>query len=171
MDSLFAKAAAVDGQKRKRPGGGKPGAKPARPKPDAADDRTAGSVARHTALPRTLQAAGPAADAAAGAHEHIANKKLRTRLGRESAQAARAKALVEDAELLYRDDGGLLQAEDELERTWRVAQDEIAQGAGQEAAKGRREWKLDGGSYRCRYSRNGRCASSFSFMWALLKPA
>ena len=49
-----------------------------------------------------------------------------------------------------------MEVEGELEKTWRVGQDEIVKSAGQEAAKGRREWKLDGGPYRSRYTRNGR---------------
>ena len=46
--------------------------------------------------------------------------------------------------------------EDEMERTWRVGQDEVVKASGQEAARGRREWTLDGGPYRSRYTRNGR---------------
>ena len=49
-----------------------------------------------------------------------------------------------------------MEVEGELERTWRIGQNEIVESAGQEAALGRREWKLDGGPYRSRYSRNGR---------------
>ncbi|TFK85425.1 BING4CT-domain-containing protein [Polyporus arcularius HHB13444] len=49
-----------------------------------------------------------------------------------------------------------MEVEGELEKTWRVGQDEIVQAAGQQAAQGRQEWKLDGGPYRTRYTRNGR---------------
>jgi len=44
----------------------------------------------------------------------------------------------------------------EMEKTWRVGQEEIARGAGREAAVGRKEWRVDGAPYRPRYSRNGR---------------
>ncbi|KAF7369018.1 WD-REPEATS-REGION domain-containing protein [Mycena venus] len=37
-----------------------------------------------------------------------------------------------------------------------VSQSEIVEGAGQDATRGRREWKLDGGPCRSRYTRNGR---------------
>ncbi|KAG6901199.1 hypothetical protein C0995_015482 [Termitomyces sp. Mi166 len=93
---------------------------------------------------------------AESSYSHIASKKLRTELNRHTAQASRAKALQEDAELLLTNEGGKIEVEGEMERTWRVEQDEIVQGAGQEAARGRREWKLDGGPYRSRYTRNGR---------------
>ncbi|KAG6877193.1 hypothetical protein C0993_009510 [Termitomyces sp. T159_Od127] len=89
-------------------------------------------------------------------YSHIANKKLRTELNRHAAQASRAKALQDDAEMLLANEAGKIEVEGEMERTWRIGQDEIVQGAGQEAARGRREWKLDGGPYRSRYTRNGR---------------
>ncbi|KAF8431963.1 BING4CT-domain-containing protein [Boletus edulis BED1] len=53
-------------------------------------------------------------------------------------------------------DAGWMTADNEMERTWRVGQNEIVKGAGMEGAKGRQEWRLDGGPYRSRYSRNGR---------------
>jgi hypothetical protein len=148
MDSLFAKAKALDGQKRGR-------SSKASSSKTKQDDRTAASVAHRTALPKSLKD-GPNVPEHKSDYGHIANKKLRTTLHRQSAQSARAKALVEDAELLKQGDSGLMQVEDELERTWRVTQADIADGAGSEAAKGRREWRLDGGPYRCRYTRNGR---------------
>jgi hypothetical protein len=49
-----------------------------------------------------------------------------------------------------------MEVEGEMEKTRRVGQDDLVRGAGQEAAKGLREWKLDGGPYRSRYTRNGR---------------
>ncbi|KAG1720547.1 NUC141 domain-containing protein [Suillus paluster] len=76
--------------------------------------------------------------------KHIKDLKLRTKLNRQAVH------------LLLASEAGKMQVENELERTWRIGQDDIVQGAGQEAAKGRRELKLDGGPYRSRYSRNGR---------------
>ena len=43
---------------------------------------------------------------------------------------------------------------------WRVRQEEIEKGTEQDAARGRTEWKLDGGLYKARYTRNGRCVRS-----------
>jgi hypothetical protein len=155
MDSLFAKAKALDGQKR----GGRAGGKPSSSRRKLGD-RTASSIAHRAVVPKSLQDAPAADDAPApkAAYGHIANAKLRSTLQRQGAQAARARALADDAALLKLGGAGLLQAEDALERTWRVPQDELVAGAGAEAGKGRREWRLDGGPYRCRYTRNGRCA-------------
>ena len=89
-------------------------------------------------------------------YTHIANKKLRAELNRHTAQTSRAKVLLEDAEMLLMDEAGKMDVEGEMERTWRVGQDEIVKAVGQEAARGRREWKLDGGPYKARYTRNGR---------------
>jgi U3 small nucleolar RNA-associated protein 7 len=96
-------------------------------------------------------------------HAHIANPKLRSELTRQSAHAARSKALLKDAELLLTEDAGRIEVEGEMEKTWRIGQDEIARSAGQEATKGRREWKLEGGPYKSRYSRNGRFVTSVTF--------
>ncbi|KAG1723083.1 WD40-repeat-containing domain protein [Suillus paluster] len=103
---------------------------------------------QHTSLPKSLRPTSPPPDNVPK-HKHIKDLKLRTKLNRQAVHVARSKALVEDAELLLASEAGKMQVENELERTWRI-------GAGQEAAKGRRELKLDGGPYRSRYSRNGR---------------
>ncbi|KAG5649172.1 hypothetical protein H0H81_005720 [Sphagnurus paluster] len=146
MDSLFAKADAIQPLGKKR--------KSSHPQKKAKDasDRTLHSVAQHTSILRSFSKLPEAQ----GTYQHIANKKLRNELNRHTAQASRAKALQEDAEMLLMDEAGTIELEGEMERTWRVGQDEIVLGAGQEAAKGRREWKLDGGPYRARYTRNGR---------------
>ncbi|KAG8883769.1 Small subunit (SSU) processome component [Tulasnella sp. 331] len=78
------------------------------------------------------------------------------RLQNQSVWMQEAKAAVRDAEILNTDEPGRMIADAPLERTWRVAQDEICQSVGQEQARYRKEWKLDGGPYRSRYSRNGR---------------
>ncbi|OAX41814.1 BING4CT-domain-containing protein [Rhizopogon vinicolor AM-OR11-026] len=113
------------------------------------------NVVKHTSLPKSLRPTSPPPENVPK-HKHIKDLKLRTKLNRQAIHAARSKALVEDADLLLTGDAGKMQVENEMERTWRIGQDDIVQGAGQEAAKGRRELKLDGGPYRSRYSRNGR---------------
>jgi U3 small nucleolar RNA-associated protein 7 len=164
MESLFAKAKASDVKKPKR----YPKASSSKSKAETETDRTSSSIAHRTTLPKSLQDSE-----AVGEHKsdygHIANKKLRATLNRQSAQTARAKALVEDAELLRQEDAGLMQVEDEMEKTWRVTQSEVVDGAGSEAGKGRREWRLDGGPYQCRYTRNGRCVASSTHMNKLIK--
>lgn len=156
MDSLIAKADTIAplGNKRKvsaRP----PNKKKPAPPPS---DRTLQSISQHTALPKSLRPTAPLPDNVPS-HSHIQNKKLRAELNRHSAQAARSKALLEDAEMMLADDAGKIEVEGEMERTWRVGQTDIVREAGQEAARGRREWKLDGGPYRSRYTRNGRCVA------------
>jgi U3 small nucleolar RNA-associated protein 7 len=111
--------------------------------------------AQNTTLPKSLRPTSPPPDNVPK-HKHVKDLKLRTKLNRQAAHAARSKTLVEDAELLLTSEAGQMQVETELERTWRIGQADIVQSAGQEAAKGRRELKLDGGPYRSRYSRNGR---------------
>ena len=78
------------------------------------------------------------------------NKKLR---GEHTVQTSRAKALLEDAEMLILDEAV------KMERTWGVGQEEIVKGAGQEAARRWRKWKFDGGPYKLEawYMRNIRC--------------
>ncbi|KAI0056365.1 BING4CT-domain-containing protein [Artomyces pyxidatus] len=49
-----------------------------------------------------------------------------------------------------------MEVEGEMDKTWRISQDEIVKEVGAEAARGRREMVLDGGPYRSRYTRNGR---------------
>lgn len=124
-------------------------------KPSTDSDKTFQSIAAHTSLPKSFKAFDAVPDSVPK-HSHIANKKLRTELNRTSAQISRSKALLEDAEILLTGEAGFLQPEGEMERTWRVSQTDILKDTGQEGAKGRNEWKLDGGPYRSRYTRNGR---------------
>ncbi|KAJ7864963.1 BING4CT-domain-containing protein [Mycena olivaceomarginata] len=122
MDALIAKADAQGPRQKKR---------------KIFHDNTSDSVKQRTQVLKSLQDKDLALSVPA--HKHIANKKLRTELVRNATQAARAKTLLEDAELLLTEDAGLMQAEGALERTWRVSQSEILEGAGQDSARGRRE--------------------------------
>jgi U3 small nucleolar RNA-associated protein 7 len=64
---------------------------------------------------------------------------------------------VKDAEILHEHEGGFLEPENELERTYKVRQDDIASAVLIETAKKRFELKLDAlGPYTCDYTRNGR---------------
>ena len=160
MDALISKADAIRPLNKKRKYDPKPKAGPSKKPHTPKDDPTAASVSQHASLPRSLRPSSPPPEDAKK-YNHIHNKKLRTQLSRQSAQNARSKKLLKDAELLLTEDAGLMQAEGELEKTWRVGQDEITAAAGQQAAQGRQEWKLDGGPYRMRYTRNGRWALRF----------
>lgn len=113
------------------------------------------SVLKRTSIPKSLKD-NRDSDQDGPSYKHLANKKLRAQLTRQSKQATRAKALIEDADMFLMEDAGGMVVENDLERTWRVGQSEVVKAAGQEAAKGRREYKLDGGPYHSRYTRNGR---------------
>ncbi|KAK1230962.1 putative U3 small nucleolar RNA-associated protein 7 [Marasmius sp. AFHP31] len=157
MDALIAKADAIQplSKKRKfnqkRSSGGDPG-----PSTSKAHDQTYNSIAKNTSVPKSLRPTKSLPDDAIPKHNHIANKKLRAELVRTSSHIAHSKAMLEDAELLLTGEAGKMEVEGDMERTWRVGQAEIEQGAGQEAAKGRKELKLEGGPYKSRYTKNGR---------------
>ncbi|KAA1477842.1 BING4CT-domain-containing protein [Dentipellis sp. KUC8613] len=153
MDRLIAKADAIRPLQKKRSKGPPPHKKPKTE--HNTHDPVVNSIASHTTLPKSLRASSPLPEGTK-TYSHIANKKLRSELNRQSAHAARSKALLKDAELLLNEDAGKMEVEGEMERTWRIGQDEIAKQVGVEAAKGRREMVLDGGPYRSRYTRNGR---------------
>jgi len=156
MDSLIAKADAIQPLHKKRKSlHSKSNRSAGKAKAASNSDFTLNTVVKHTSIPKSLQDSSPLPENVAS-YKHIANKKLRTQLNRQSAQSARSQALVEDADMLLLDEAGGLQVENEMDRTWRVGQKDILESAGQEAARGRREYNLDGGPYRSRYTRNGR---------------
>jgi U3 small nucleolar RNA-associated protein 7 len=109
----------------------------------------------NTTLPKSLRSTDPVPETARK-YGHIANKKLRTTLQRQSANNQRSKNLLRDAELLLPEEAGKMEAEGDMDRTWRISQDEIVRSIGVEAGRGRKEFALDGGPYRARYTRNGR---------------
>lgn len=155
MNSLIAQADALRPLSKKRKITRDGPSKGKKPSKAPTQDETLESVAHHTSLPKSLRDLDPPPEGVPK-HAHITNPKLRTHLNRQSAQAVRSKVLLKDAELLLTEDAGKMEVEGEMERTWRIDQDEIVKSAGQEAARGRREWKLEGGPYKSRYSKNGR---------------
>lgn len=156
MDALFAKADAIRPYKKRKFNDDVSHSKKHTAKGEVELDSTAKSVLHHTFLPKSLRPGSPP-PSEAKKYSHVSDKKLRAVLSQQSAHGARSKALLEDAAfLLEHEEPGTIEVEGELERTWRVGQDEIVESTGQEAAKARREWKLDGGPYRSRYTRNGR---------------
>lgn len=103
-------------------------------------------------------ATGPASKSST--NRHIKDLKLRSHLNSIDAHTKESRALAKDAnELLLNAtsaDAGFIAAEGPMERTWRVDQGEILKNVGEAVATQRKEWVLDGGPYRCRYTRNGR---------------
>ncbi|EMD36248.1 hypothetical protein CERSUDRAFT_155896 [Gelatoporia subvermispora B] len=156
MDNLIAKADAIRPVKRRRIGkDDQPRKSQSSAKASTSHDRTLESVSLHTVLPKSFRSSSPPPENVPK-YSHIHNPKLRTQLTRQSTQNARAKALLKDADLLLTEEAGMMQVEGDMEKTWRVGQDEVVKAAGEEAARGRKEWTLDGGPYRSKYTRNGR---------------
>ncbi|KAF8273392.1 WD40-repeat-containing domain protein, partial [Lactarius quietus] len=109
----------------------------------------------NTALPKSLRITDTVPQNARK-YNHIANKKLRTTLRRQSVNAERSKALLKDAELLLPNEAGQMEVEGDMDNTWRISQDDIIKAVSVEAARGRKDFQLDGGPYRAKYTRNGR---------------
>ncbi|KAI1210657.1 BING4CT-domain-containing protein [Annulohypoxylon truncatum] len=87
----------------------------------------------------------------------IKDKKLRSNLKSLENKYQEATVKAKDAEILLENTSGFLEPEHELERTYRVRQDDIQDEVSAESAKKRFELKLDQlGPYVFEYSRNGR---------------
>lgn len=91
-------------------------------------------------------------------HTHgVRDKKLRSNLQAVEEKYKDAALRAKDAEILMEHNAGFLEPEGEMERTYRVRQDEIATNVGIETAKKKFELRLDDfGPYRMDYTRNGR---------------
>lgn len=89
--------------------------------------------------------------------KNIKDKKLRTNLSRLENKYRDAANKAKDAEILLENTGGFLEAETELERTYKVRQDDISEGVAVSTAQKRFELKLEElGPYLGEYTRNGR---------------
>ncbi|KAJ5645206.1 hypothetical protein N7507_011217 [Penicillium longicatenatum] len=93
----------------------------------------------------------------AASTKNVRDKKLRATLKAQEAKQKQAILQAKDAEILLEHEAGFLEPEGELEKTYKVRQDEIQQSVGIETAKKGFELRLnDFGPYRMDYSRNGR---------------
>lgn len=89
--------------------------------------------------------------------QSIKDKKLRGNLNALESKYKTAALKAKDAEILLEHEPGYLEAEGELERTYKVRQDEIRENVGIQTAKKGFDLKLEGtGPYRGDYTRNGR---------------
>lgn len=89
--------------------------------------------------------------------KRIKDKKLRGDLKALEERYQDAALKAKDAEILHENESGYLEPEGELERTYKVRQDEIRAGVGVETAKKGFELRLDAmGPYKADYTRNGR---------------
>lgn len=88
----------------------------------------------------------------------VKDKKLRSQLQTLENKYRTATLQAKDAEVLLENEAGFLQPEGELERTYKVRQDELRSGITVETARKGFELKLDErtGPYLCHYTRNGR---------------
>ncbi|KAI1807712.1 BING4CT-domain-containing protein [Daldinia bambusicola] len=87
----------------------------------------------------------------------VKDKKLRSNLKSLEHKYKEATVKAKDAEILLENTSGFLEPEHELERTYRVRQDDILDEVSIESAKKRFELKLDQlGPYVFEYSRTGR---------------
>ncbi|KAI1655755.1 BING4CT-domain-containing protein [Daldinia decipiens] len=87
----------------------------------------------------------------------VKDKKLRSNLKSLENKYKEATVKAKDAEILLENTSGFLEPEHELERTYRVRQEEILDDISTESAKKRFELKLDQlGPYVFEYSRTGR---------------
>ena len=87
----------------------------------------------------------------------VRDKKLRGNLKALEERNRDAVLRAKDAEILLENDGGFLEAEEELERTYKIRQADIKKDVAIETAKKGFELKLEGlGPYGAKYTRNGR---------------
>lgn len=88
---------------------------------------------------------------------NVRDKKLRTNMKKLEAKHQTAIVKAKDAEILLENTPGFLEPETDLERTYKVRQDEITSDVAVSTAQKRFELKLDQlGPYLCDYTRNGR---------------
>lgn len=89
--------------------------------------------------------------------KQIKDRKLRRNLKHLEGKYQSAAMQAKDAEILLEHTPGFLEAEGEMERTYKVRQDEIADNVAVETAMKKFELKLDQlGPYLCEYTKNGR---------------
>jgi U3 small nucleolar RNA-associated protein 7 len=87
----------------------------------------------------------------------VRDKKLRRNLQNLEGKYEQATIKAKDAEILLENASGFLEPEGELERTYKVSQDDIVQDVAIETAQKKFDLKLDAlGPYICEYTRNGR---------------
>ncbi len=87
----------------------------------------------------------------------IKDRKLKRKLGNLETRFQRAAEQAKDAELLLEQAPGFLETETDLERTYKVRQDQLAQNVPIASAQKRFDLKLDQlGPYLCEFTRTGR---------------
>ncbi|KAL8734721.1 MAG: hypothetical protein Q9181_003110 [Wetmoreana brouardii] len=117
------------------------------------EDAEAAELRRRTAEAHKVYGRGKKISA-----KSIRDKKLRGNLKSLENKYRDATLKAKDAEILLENESGFLEPEGELERTYKVRQDELKSDLAIETAKKGFELKLEGlGPYMADYTRNGRC--------------
>lgn len=87
----------------------------------------------------------------------VKDRKLRSNLKSIETKYKESALRARDAEILLENEAGFIEPEGELERTYKVGQDDIRENVGIEVAKKGFELKMeDLGPYRADYTRNGK---------------
>lgn len=131
----------------------------------------ADSIAHTTRIPKSLQQSTPEETLGMRppkSFSGVKDKKLRSELSRQYLSRKRAEKHAELADeylhgAIPGEDAGMIEVDDELERTARVTQDQIRDAVGIDTARKSFSLDLGGkkgtvglGPYRCDYTRNGR---------------
>ncbi|KAK7553677.1 WD40-repeat-containing domain protein [Phyllosticta paracitricarpa] len=117
-----------------------------------ADQDAAAAAVRLQVAEKTYGREGPKVKS-----RDIKDKKLRAEVRRQEQKRKDAALKAHDAEILLENQSGFLEAEGDLERTYKVKQGDIKQDVAVETAKKGFELRLtDLGPYACDYTRNGR---------------
>lgn len=86
----------------------------------------------------------------------VKNQNLKIRLKRQERKIRQAEKFQQDAEILNTEQGGFLEAENDMEKTYQVRQDEIRENVDMQTKKKIFELQLDQfGPYKAHYSRSG----------------
>ena len=88
--------------------------------------------------------------------KRITDKKLKSRLGKNEKEFKKSLEKLNLSQSLLINEPGLLEAENEMEKTWKVSQIELKKSLDLNTIKKSFNLKLDFGSYRMDYTRNSR---------------
>lgn len=124
---------------------------------DSASNKAVVTAEERAAKQRLAEAQKTYGRGKANSVKNVRDKKIRGTLKEQEARHKEAILKTKDAEILLEHEAGFLEPEGELERTYKVRQDEIKDSVGLEAAKKGFELRLtEAGPYRADYTRNGR---------------
>ncbi|TAQ89152.1 hypothetical protein B7494_g2550 [Chlorociboria aeruginascens] len=96
------------------------------------------------------------AEAAYGRVKTVKDKKLRGNLKSLESKYKTATLRAKDAEILHENTSGFLEPENDLERTFKVTQEQIKKDVAVQTAKKGWDLKMELGPYVCEYTKNGR---------------